>query len=319
MKTAIYLPNHLGDAIVASSLITWFKESFPNDKLIIIIRDNLQPLFSNHPDIFKIYSVKKGLKNQFKQSKILKIENIDLCFILTKSISAALLTYFAQIKKRVGYSVDNRGIFLTDIIKQYDYHNEPLRNYYFRIVEKYFSKNPPLNIDFYCPEVDKKTNTLSLKLKDMVAIDPGALYGDTKIWGDKNWIDLIKIIEKKEKVVLFGIRDLSSWEKEFKNTINLSNKVQLRDLPCLLKNLKVFISGDTGSMHLASALGVNTISLFGSSYPKWTAPWGKGEHRIIYKPPDCSPCFKKKCKKKNNICMKNITIHDILKEYEYIK
>ena len=319
MKTAIYLPNHLGDAVVASSLISWFKKTYPNKELIVIIKENLYPLFTNNPNIYKIYPVKKGFKNKLKLSKLLTNENIELSFILTKSISAALLIYLSQIKIRVGYSVDNRGLFLSDIIKHYDYHNQPLRNYYFRTVKKYFIGEPPLYPDFYCPEVNKKIRKLSLDLKNFIAVDPGALYGDTKIWEDKNWISLIKILEKKEKVVLFGIRDLSSWEKEFKNTVNLSNKVQLKNLPSLLKNLKVFISGDTGSMHLASALGVNTITLFGSSYPKWTAPWGKGKHRIIYNPPDCSPCFKKKCKLKTNICMKNITIYDILREYEYIK
>ncbi len=312
MKLAIYLPNHLGDVVVASSLINWYKKS-SNYHLTVVIRKNLSPLFRKNPLIDSLIEIPENLMSLKSTISILKNENLDICLILPKSISSALIMWLAKVKVRTGYPFDYRKYFLTDVIPIFDYHSHPLRDFYFNVAKKYLSGSPPVYPDFVIPEPDKTTVLTGDKIKGCVAIDPGAVYGETKSWNDSKWISLIKILEKDMKITLFGIRDLSSWTVNFSNTLNLSCKTSIKDLPYLLSKIKIFISGDTGSMHLAAALGKDTISIFGSSSPKWTSPWGRGRNVVLYKPTPCSPCFKRKCMRKDIKCMENIKIEDVIK------
>lgn len=319
-KIGLYLPNHLGDAVVASSLISWCAKS--KLKPALIAKQYLKPLFHKDPRISTFIPVNQNYTGIVKTIRDLNRLNLTVCLVMPKSFFSAWLVWKAKVRRRAGYSFDYRKYFLNDIIPMYEYHHQPLRQFYFNLAYPYLPGSPPPYPDLFIPPAD--INSFSLdsdsieQSADRIGIDPGAAYGKSKSWPDQRWIDLIKNLEKIYKVVLVGIRDLSEWEKNFSSVINLSGKTSLTELPYLLRNLKLFISGDTGSMHLAAALKVDTISLFGSSSPVWTSPWGKGRHIIIYKNLSCSPCFKKTCPKGDMKCMNSITIEEVISKVDQL-
>ncbi|MBN2364100.1 glycosyltransferase family 9 protein [candidate division WOR-3 bacterium] len=311
MKTAIYLPNHLGDAVVASSIVGWIKKERESDQLILIGRKSLEGIFGNFPGSDLFVPVEKSKKGFLETVSALKRERPDACFVLPKSFSSALIARLSGIKTRIGYSTDNRGFLLTEKLDPKNRKSKPMRHYYFRLFKNHLKSPPPTEISFFVPEPDSRIAKILENETGYVAVDPGAAYGEAKMWEDDKWIELIQKTEKLTKTVLVGVRDLSGWERNFSGTINLSSKTKIGDIPFVLSKSSVLVSCDTGSMHLAAALGVSTVSLFGSSSPVWTAPWGKGKSTVIYKNLSCSPCFKKTCPNGEALCMKSISVEEV--------
>ncbi|MBN1149985.1 glycosyltransferase family 9 protein [candidate division WOR-3 bacterium] len=312
MKTALYLPNHLGDSVIASSIIPWIKSERGSEQIILIGNKYLEGIFRDFPGTETFIPVEKNRRGFFKAVHTLKRENVDRCFILPKSFSSALIAALAQVKARIGYCTDSRGFLLTEKHLPVDPKKRHLRFYYFKLFHKHLLTPPPENISFFTPIPNEKTKNVLEKQNKFITVDTGAVYGEAKMWEDVKWIELIKQIENFVKVLILGTRDLSAWKGCFKNTLNLSSKTEIKDLPYILSKSSLHVSCDTGSMHLAAALGVDTVSLFGSSSPVWTSPWGKGQAMVIYKHLSCSPCFKKKCPRGEPICMKAIEVDEVL-------
>ncbi len=97
--------------------------------------------------------------------------------------------------------------------------------------------------------------------------------------------------------------------------VNLAGKTNLREYIAILKQINLFITNDTGPMHLANAVGTDVIAFEGPADVNSTGMFNKAGKRIYIdkKLPPCSPCVKNICPK-NNECMKNITVKDVLKE-----
>ena len=165
-----------------------------------------------------------------------------------------------------------------------------------------------------------------------MGINPGATYGSAKRWQPRKFAEVIyRIInELNGSVVLFG----SSPEIEIANEIisnaqstdnpplppfskggaggilNMAGKTTLRQLASLISECDAFITNDSGPMHIASAVPVPIVALFGSTNPEATGPLGK-RHEIIYKGLSCSPCMKRECPERHLRCMEEITVDDV--------
>ena len=94
---------------------------------------------------------------------------------------------------------------------------------------------------------------------------------------------------------------------------SIAGKDTLATLPALLARLGVLVSGDTGPLHIAALVGTKTVSLFGPTDPRRTAPRGEG-HRILRRELECSPCFKRTCPLGHHRCMKDIAPEEVAGE-----
>ncbi len=156
----------------------------------------------------------------------------------------------------------------------------------------------------------------------IIGINPGATYGSAKRWNPERFAKLIRRIinELNGRVILFG----SKSEMEIANKIikavhstphaspilNIVGKTNLRQLMALISECDAFVTNDSGPMHIASAMFVPTVAIFGSTDPAVTGPIGKG-HRVIYKGLPCSPCLRRECPEKHLNCMEDITVDDV--------
>ena len=153
-----------------------------------------------------------------------------------------------------------------------------------------------------CKERERKIFAdWNLRLKGKpVIIDPGSEYGPAKMWEPDKYAKLIDYImtDKGLSVVLLGSKGAANIVRKIIGTTQkkpfiLTGKLSLREAIIAISQARLFISPDTGSMHIAAALGVPQVAIFGSSSPEWTAPLNP-ESRILYKNLSCSPCFKRK-------------------------
>jgi len=166
----------------------------------------------------------------------------------------------------------------------------------------------------------------SLKVNEksgLVALGPGATYGPAKRWPLGYWKQLItKMLEsgKETLLVLGGPEEKEYLEELWKGLpshhtqrlVSLVGKTNPQALAAVLDQCKLLITNDTGPMHVAAAVGIPTLALFGSTSPTWTRPFGLG-HEVIYKSVECSPCFQKTCPI-GYICLNQITVDEVFQK-----
>lgn len=134
----------------------------------------------------------------------------------------------------------------------------------------------------------------------MIGINPGAAFGSAKCWPKTSFEKLLErlVVETPHLMVVFGDMAGSALVDEItqgmgERVVNLAGKTTLRELLALIEACDAFLSNDSGPMHIAAALQVPLIALFGSTNPTKTGPYKFGE--VIYKKVFCSPCYRRVC------------------------
>jgi heptosyltransferase II len=138
-------------------------------------------------------------------------------------------------------------------------------------------------------------------------LNPGAAYGPAKRWPVERFIAAAKEIQQQTKCswILFGGKDDAALTYQIRSALsgngpsvhNLAGKTSLRELMALLSLCRVFLTNDSGPMHLAAALGVPVVAIFGSTSAELTGPVSSGDlrHSILTSDAPCSPCFLREC------------------------
>lgn len=144
-------------------------------------------------------------------------------------------------------------------------------------------------------------------LGPIFGLNPGAAYGPAKRWPAERFIAAAKGIQQQSKCswILFGGKDDAAFTYQIHSALrgdgpavyNLAGKTSLRELMALLNLCRVFLTNDSGPMHVAAALGVPVVALFGSTSPELTGPVSSGDlgHHILTSDAPCSPCFLREC------------------------
>jgi heptosyltransferase-2 len=157
----------------------------------------------------------------------------------------------------------------------------------------------------------------------LIGINPGATYGSSKRWYPERFSQVAAALVKKyhAKIIIFGgpgERDIAEEivRASGPSLFNMSGQTTIRGLMALLSQCRLLLTNDSGPMHIAAALGVPVVAIFGSTDPALTTPIGTG-HVIIRKNVPCSPCFRRECPT-NLECMDLIQVKDVLEGVEKI-
>ena len=333
-KILIFSPNWVGDTIMAIPLVGSLRETFPSARLVMAVKPYVSSLWETNPFIDEIWlldtdSAYKGIFSYFKLINKMKNSHFDIAIILPHYFMYALFVFLAGIKYRVGFNVRHRGIFLTKAV------NYSLQLRKKHMVENYLDIIRSIGIEperkelflgintedqFYAEKILEKNRINPEDL--VVGIAPGAIYGKAKRWPKEYYAGLCdELIDKydakififvglMEKKVAFRIKNLMQ-----NLPIIIEPEANLRQMAYLIQRCNVFISNDSGLMHIAAAVKTRVIAIFGSTSPDWTRPYGDG-HIILRKPMACSPCFKKKCPYGTYDCLRSIVVKDVLEAVE---
>lgn len=154
----------------------------------------------------------------------------------------------------------------------------------------------------------------------VIGINPGAAYGSAKCWLPERFKQLSRRLLEfpKIKIVYFGDKAGASLVQEIckelpDRVINLAGKTSLRELIALIQACNLFLTNDSGPMHVASALGIPFIALFGSTSDTITGPYQGG--KVIHKHVPCSPCYRRECPIDFR-CMTRIEVKEVYEEIQ---
>ncbi len=320
--------NWVGDTILTYPTLAALKRRFPDSKITILVPGHLADLWKTSPDVDEIlpFDKRKGLGSvmeDFRISRELRKRGFNLGVILPRSFRSAFQIFLAGIPIRIGYQDEGRSMLLTHRIHRRKELLHIHRVYYYQGLLAPFGKENHLSSPrLYLRQEDRKWADEILKSKGlsnerpMIGISPGAAYGLAKCWSPDRFGELGRRLSQiwKARVLIFG----SERERKIADKIlshlegagtDFTGQTSLLQLAALLEKCSLLITNDTGTMHVASAIGTPVIALFGPTDPIATGPWG-ADHVVIKKEIACSPCFKRVCPTDHR-CMEEIRVEEV--------
>ncbi|MBI3592333.1 MAG: lipopolysaccharide heptosyltransferase II, partial [Nitrospirae bacterium] len=320
--------NWIGDAVMTMPAIHALRSAYAGAKISLLVKSWVRPVFEGNPDIDElvVYDDRfKGVLGRLRLAAELRRRKFTKAILFQNAFDAALITFLAGIPQRVGYNRDGRGFLLTEPVSFNDDDRKVHHiNYYLNLLEKagipaaYSEPWIHLLID----ERLSGRAALSGLSRPILGINPGATYGSAKRWFPERFAEVANrfIKDTGGSVAVFGGKGETDIAREIDRLIPdkklfLAGATSLRELIALISECDVFVTNDSGPMHIAYAVGTPTVAIFGSTSPELTGPAGSG-NIVIKKDFSCSPCFERTCKNKGLRCMDAVTSDDV---YDAIK
>ena len=319
---------------MATPAISGIRKSYPDAEITALVRPPLDALLLGNPAIDHVLPLdRKGMHSGpgglVRAVGEIRKKKFRTAILLQNAFEAALLAFLANIPERMGYATDGRGILLTKGVKiSKETKKKHQVYYYLDLIEKMGLKADGHSPRLYLSREEINSawellNTSGIKKGDViVGINPGAQYGIAKRWHPERFGQAADKLAKKTgaKVIIFGGKgetDTASVVQAsmHESAVNLAGKTSLRELMALIKTCSVFITNDSGPMHIAAALDVPTVAVFGSTDPAATGPFNK-KSVVVREPVTCSPCFKRACPYKHYACLERVSVGKVFKAAE---
>jgi heptosyltransferase-2 len=302
MKILIELPTWLGDCVMATPAIENIV-NFYNDVEITFIGSFVSiEAMKYHPNVVKTVVLDKKYGSLYKTAK--SLESFDAFFSFRSSFRTKFLKFFVSANSK--YQFDKNKYINCHQVKKYnDFVNDSLN----------INSNPG-KLKLY-----NKNQSSELAQMPILGINPGASYGSAKRWYPEEFAKVASELSSQYDIVIFGgpgEKDIamdiekSLIEKGVRNYQNLAGNTTIPGLINHISKLDLFITGDSGPMHVAAAFQVPTVAIFGPTKDDETSQWMNDKSIIVKKNLDCQPCMKRTCPLGHHDCMNLIKAVDVL-------
>lgn len=309
MKIFIEIPTWLGDAIMTTPAIESLIKEYPKCEITLF------GSFVSTMALKEIKNVKNVIIDDSKKegNRYANLYNLaknaglfDLVFSFRRTFTSKFMMFFLNSKKKFSYKR-----YTKDEIHQAIRYNDFI--------------NKSLNTSYETGDLKLYQKAFSYERKTL-GMNPGATYGSAKRWYPEEFAKIAIKLSNEFDIVIFGgpgeteiaadiVKILE--ENSISNYINLAGKTTIPELIKRVAGLDLFITNDSGPMHIAAAYKVKTITIFGPTKFTETNQWHNPNGQIITKNLDCAPCMKRTCPLKHHNCMKEIKAADVLKMLGY--
>lgn len=333
-ESLVIAPQWIGDAVMTEPLMRRLHAR--GERLTVGALPWVAPVYHAMPSVAEVvefpfahgglqYAARRRIALDFSR----RPQPFDTAYVLPNSLKSALLPLFAGIPKRVGYMGEARIGFLTHRLKN-PVNKPPMVAFYSALSGEehaktgYLTDRPQLNLN--AAEVKETLSALGLTPQGYYVFSPGAEFGSAKRWPEQYFVDLalkldlpiVLLGSTKEYELCCNIAEAANASAPHK-CINLAGKTTLAGAFHVINATKCIVSNDSGLMHIAAALGVPQVAIFGSSSPLHTPPisavakviWLKNDTN--YLPAlDCAPCFARECQYGHTRCLRDISADLVL-------
>ncbi|MBN1848271.1 MAG: lipopolysaccharide heptosyltransferase II [Deltaproteobacteria bacterium] len=333
-RVFIRATNWIGDTVMSLPAMEAVRKIFPNAFIAVLARPWVLPLIEHLPAVDQIIPFqKKGgilgdVGDVIRISRRLRKMQFDLALLFQNAFEAALIAYLSGVKYRIGFNTDGRRFLLSHVIcKDHDIRKQHQVEHYLAILRamgwEAETKDPVVIIN------DKDMDTAHARLLSqgikpddrLIGLSPGAIFGPAKRWPAERFAVIGDWVVERwgAKTVLVGStgeKDICKTVTRFmKNTaINLCGQTTLGEVMAVIKRCNLFITNDSGLMHVAAAMDVPTVAIFGSTDHVATGPRGR-KARIVRHDLDCAPCLKRECPTHYE-CMRGIEPEEVWEEMQ---
>jgi lipopolysaccharide heptosyltransferase II len=310
--------NWLGDAAMSVSAVRAIKTGRPDARVTIAAPEKIAPMWKLVPEVDAIIATPG--RQLLSSVRLLRREpSFDVAILFPNSVRAALESWLTRIPRRVGYRGHSRRWLLNQIVpvprKPGPPEHHSLR--FLRIAREcgadtFESDRSRADVQYPTPNVQMAINRQPIK----IGLCPGAEYGPAKRWLPKRFAEAAEKISAQLFVqwILFGTPRDATIGAEIAAVlgdycVNRVGQTTLDQLIDELRECRLLLTNDTGTMHLAALLGVPVVAIFGSTEPRLTGPLGDG-HVVLRHHVECSPCFLRECPIDFR-CMKAVSVQEV--------
>ena len=332
MKILIVAPNWIGDAIMAEPLLRRIRADYALAHVVVLAPVHLADLFAAMPEVNEVVAAPLahgGLQWRLRRELARRFRGFDLAWVLPNSFKSALVPWLAGIRARLGYLGESRWWLLNERLPNPPRGRErpPMVSAYAALAEL----GPAAALRPALPPLDARGEDRPRLVVDVaaaaiakarfldagrpaVALCPGAEYGPAKRWPPAHFAALAALIAAHapsvQIVCLGGPKDAPIAEAIAQATstpmLNLCGKTTLAQAMALMHTMTAVVSNDSGLMHIAAALDVPVVALYGSTDPHHTPPHSPLA-AIVQLELDCRPCFARTCPLGHLACLQDLS------------
>jgi heptosyltransferase-2 len=324
MKILVRAPNWLGDAVMSIPALELIRHRWPDAEISILARASVAELYRGQAYANRLVALEPAARHQgvlgvARLASELRRERYDLAVLLQNAFAAAWLAWRAAIPERIGYDRDGRGWLLTRAVPVPQAGEIPPHEtyYYLELLRRagWIDRLPEVTEIRLCLEgsaIERAEMLLrragarpgraeSVRAPLRIAFAAGAAYGSAKCWPASRYAALADrlIAEFDADMILCGavaergVAERITAEMAHR-PVMLVGETPIGALPAVLASCDLFVGNDSGAMHVAGAVGLPVVAIFGPTDPKATAPLTP-RVTVVQQPVSCSPCFLRHC------------------------
>jgi heptosyltransferase II len=310
-KILVRATNWVGDAVMSLPALRALHERFPAAEISILAKPWVADLYGREPFCHRVIPyTPTNLASKWRQGRALRSEHFDVAILLQNAFEAAAVAFAAGIPERIGYARDGRSLLLTQAISVPKRGEIPRheRFYYLELLRRAGILDKLPESEMIRLEGAPAARVAGLERfralglgETIVGISPGAAYGTAKQWLPDRFAATASRVahDLGANIMVFGSaseRELCGFVAEActRPAMNLAGQTSLAEFIDMAAACRVYLTNDSGAMHIASALGVPTVTVFGATDDVGTGPTGPLA-RIVREPVECSPCLRREC------------------------
>ncbi len=327
-------PNWLGDAVMCEPALSQVRTIFPQAEITLLVKPAIADLLAQHPAVNRtlVYDDRgrhAGLTGKWTLAGVLRRHRFDLAVLFQNAFEAALISFLAGIPRRFGYATDGRSLLLTDPV------SVPSRNVQKHQVEYYWDLLKPLGGHGPAPAprlfiTSEESGAITRRLADagigasdlVIGVNPGSTYGHAKRWLPDRYAEVVNRVLRDPQIqsgARVGVAIIGAKGEERlgeaiaeqikARTVVCSGLTTVRELMALVKRCQLFLTNDTGPMHLAAAFKVPVVAIFGPTDWQTTSPY-QVDAQLVRHPVSCAPCLLRECPIDHR-CMTGVTVDQV--------
>ncbi len=309
----VFAPSWIGDAVMSLGAVRLLRKERPEARIAVLARPLLTDLYEGVSEVDRTLrydprGADRGVAGLRGAALRVRSERFDVCLLLPNAFRAAAFARLAGIPERWGYATESRGFLLTRRVppapRPFGRHQS---YYYLELMSGLgFRASTP---DQALAVGEEMRNRARLLLERegwdgkalLIGVHPGASGSRAKLWNAARFGEVTRKLGAAmgaRAVILGGVSESAlALEAEAAlggAPLQLQGKTSLGELIGVLSQLSLFLANDSGPMHLAAALGVPTLAVFGPTDPSETGPLGP-RATFVREPVECSPCLYRDC------------------------
>ena len=325
----IIAPNWIGDAVMTQPLLASLKKQYPDSHIDVLASTWVAPIYRACSEVNQVIEAKFehqqfqwSLRKQIAAE--LKAKKYQACFVLPNSFKSAIIPWLANIPFRIGYRGEMRfGLINLALDNPSKMKRPPMVEHYLALSQllqeetsPFIAVMPKLNVSLSAMQaVVNKVQASNINTDSIYVLCPGAEYGPSKRWPTEYFATLAhRLISENvnNQVILLGSKGDDIFGKQILAQVEQKSRIHnwcgsttLDEAIALIEMSKAVISNDSGLMHIAAALTVPQVAIFGSSDPAHTPPLSN-KAKVIWLDLPCSPCHKRDCPLGHLRCLNDI-------------
>ena len=340
--------NWVGDSILSLPALKRARVEFPQAKITLLVLPWVAGIYEDSTAVDDIWlydrqGVHRGLSGKLRLIRELRERRFDAALLFQNAFEAAVLTWLAKIPVRAGYDRDGRGRLLSHKVPVAPHVSKLHQTYYYldlleqllgcaRTSQGLEPKPTSQFVARIMPDITlvvspERRQRARIRLqaqgvdfnRTVVGVNPGAFYGSAKRWLSERYAMVLDrlIDERQASVVIFGSPNEVAIAEAIQSGMRsrpviLSGRTELSELIAMIACCDLFLTNDSGPMHLAAALRVPTLAIFGATDEIATGPMSPASV-VLNKRVECSPCLLRECPIDHR-CMKRITVEEVVQQ-----